>query len=118
MFVEVYQLVGCNLHKIFDNRDSIEVRFYSQDEGGINIKLPGKLRLAGDFMLVFKHLGSYRFSPIELFRITFNTAFVGSDNALSFDRWSLSPENIQKEKSILTDDFKCQVLFSDYCKNS
>lgn len=108
---------GCNARKIFDNHNEPEVRFYHHSEGSIDIKLPGKLRIYGDIMIVFKYYGSFAFTPLELFRVTFNTAFIGTDNLIEVDRWSISPELVQKEKTF-SYDFSCRLFFSDYCRST
>jgi hypothetical protein len=53
----------------------------------------------------------------ELFRITFNTAFIGTDNLLEVNRNEISPECLQKNTSRFTDLFKCKLYFKDFCKN-
>ena len=46
-------------------------------------------------MIKFKYKTT--FSSANLFRITFNTAFIGSDNKIAIDRWQISPESLQKD---------------------
>ena len=67
-------------------------------------------------MVVFKYYGSFAFAPNELFRLTFNTAFIGTDNVIEVDRLSISPEKLQKETNMFGPNFKCQLYFTDYCK--
>ena len=43
-------------------------------------------------MIIFKEITM--FSTNELFRITFNTAFIGENNQLSFSRMEISPEDV------------------------
>ncbi len=62
-FFEIFQVVGMNQYKIYDNLGSEQVRWYSQDEGVIELKLPGKLRIFGNIMIVFKYSNSFAFSP-------------------------------------------------------
>ena len=45
----------------------------------------------GSVLVVFKSLG---LSTNELFRITFNTAFIGDNNQLNFSRSEISPESV------------------------
>jgi len=47
--------------------------------------------LSGSILIVFKNLG---FSNSEIFRITFNTAFIGDNNYLKFSKYEISPESI------------------------
>ena len=69
-----------------------QVRFYYKDEGVIELKLPGKLRIYGNIMVKFSYSSSFSFTPQELFRVTFNTAFISTENVLEVDRCSISPE--------------------------
>ena len=77
--------------------------------------LPGKLRLYGNIMIKFYHSSSFSFTPQELFRITFNTAFVGIENVIEVNRFTISPEDLSKDYSRFTEEFKCQLYFKDYC---
>ena len=58
--------------------------------------LPGKLILSGDINIKF--MNKTLISQKELFRAQFNTAFIGSDNILQFDRTQVSPESLMKKK--------------------
>lgn len=60
-------------------------------------------------MIKFKYTTT--FSNSDLFRVTFNTAFIGSDNELVLDRLMISPESLQKDTEKFTDDFKCKLTF-------
>lgn len=91
------------------------MRFYNKDEGVIELKLPGKLRIYGNIMVRFLHSRSFALSPSELFRVTFNTAFISTENVLEVDRCSISPENCAKETDRYSDAFRCQLFFEDYC---
>jgi hypothetical protein len=93
------------------------VRYIDASEGKIDLKLPGKLRMHGNIMIAFKYSGSLAFGPNDLFRVTFNTAFIGTDNMLDLDRLSLSPEGIHKDTKMIGEEFRCQIYFSDFCKS-
>ena len=49
---------------------------YGEDEGTIELRLPGKLRIYGNIMIKFKFHST--FSTTDLFRVQFNTAFIGN----------------------------------------
>lgn len=82
------------------------MRFYDQNEE-IDLVLPGKLRLYGNILIKFYFYSVIAFNPIELFRITLNTAFIGTDNNIEVDRFMISPEDLSKDYSRFTNDFKC-----------
>ena len=49
------------------------------------------VELFGSILIVFKSVG---ISVSELFRVTFNTAFIGDKNQLKFSKYEISPESI------------------------
>jgi len=51
----------------------------------------------------------------NLFRITFNTAFIDSSNKLHLNRWNISPENLHKDFTKFEADFYVELEFEDYC---
>lgn len=53
----------------------------------------------------------------ELFRISFNTAFIGTDNLLEVNRNEISPECLHKNTFRFIDQFKCKLYFKDFCRN-
>jgi hypothetical protein len=65
-------------------------------------------------MIKFKY--STTFSTADLFRVTFNTAFIGSENLLHVDRWQISPENLHKDYEKFGKNFGVLFTFSNYCK--
>lgn len=114
-FFEVYRMEGLELKRIYHNLDMKEqVRFYGEDEGTIELRLPGKLRIYGNIMIKFKFHST--FSTADLFRVQFNTAFIGTDNTLHLSRWEISPEACQKDYERFSDNFQCTFLFDNYCK--
>ena len=85
-FFEVYSVNGLTETKLYDNlNETNQVRFYFKQEGMIKLVLPQKLRIYGNIMIKFKYTTT--FSNSDLFRVTFNTAFIGSDNELNLDRF-------------------------------
>ena len=92
--------------KIFDNiGDLDQVRFYSKNEGLIELKLPGKLRVHGNIMVVFRYHAT--FSCPLLFRVTFNTAFVKANDQIEVDRLEISPESLSKDTDKFSENFRC-----------
>ena len=51
--------------------------------------------LFGNLLVKFKNVGSM--SNSNLFRITFNTAFIGPSNRLEYGRWNISPEDLHTD---------------------
>lgn len=68
------------------------MRFYFKQEGQIKLSIPKKVKLYGNIMIKFKYKTS--FSSSDLFRITFNTAFIGTENNIAINRWQISPESL------------------------
>ena len=64
-------------------------------------------------MIKFKYTTT--FGTSDLFRVTFNTAFVGAENILEINRLQISPESLQKDTDKFADKFKCKFIFKDYC---
>lgn len=114
-FYEIYRDNGLELQKIYDNlEESEQVRFYGQDEGQIELILPGKLKIYGNILIKFKFHST--FSTADLFRIQFNTSFIGTDNTLDLSRWEISPESVQKDYEKFSEKFRCVLLFDNFCK--
>jgi hypothetical protein len=65
-------------------------------------------------LIVFKNSG---YPSSELFRITFNTAFIGDQNLLKFSRFEISPESIQKDYEKFTENFQVDLEFEHGCVN-
>ena len=85
-----------------------------KEQKDIEFELPGKLRLIGDIMIRFKYDGKIDIE--ELFRVQFNTAFIGTDNFMELELTQLCPENIHKPKYGYPRDFKVQLFFeSEKC---
>ena len=55
-------------------------------------------------MIVFKNFGTLSKSS-EIFRLSFNTAFIGDDNLLKMNRWQISPEDLHKDKHKFEENF-------------
>lgn len=106
--------------KLYDNRqtskDAQQVRTYDRDRD-IKIDLPiyGKpVLLYGNIMIVFKD--SKMTGNSEIFRLSFNTAFIGEDNLIEIDRWQISPEDTHKDyQKFPVDRFFVKVEFEDFC---
>jgi hypothetical protein len=65
-------------------------------------------------MISFKQVGMFK--TTELFRITFNVAFIQKQNRMELDRFEISPEALHKDKTKFTDNFKIILEFDDFCK--
>ena len=64
-------------------------------------------------MIKFKYATT--FSTSDLFRVTFNTAFINGDNLLKINREQISPENLHKDFEKFSKKFSCKFIFSDFC---
>lgn len=52
----------------------------------------------------------------EIFRVSFNTAFIGDSNAIEVDRWQISPEDTHKDlNKFPVNRFYVKIEFEDYC---
>lgn len=115
-FYEIYHVNGLQETKMYDNRnDEDQCRFYFKQEGCIKLRLPKKIRLYGNIMIKFKYATT--FSTADLFRVTFNTAFIGMDNELKINRNQISPESLHKDYEKFSKQFSCKFTFSDFCQN-
>ena len=103
-FFEIYQVHGLINELVYDNKDDKnQVKFYYKTDEVIDLVLNAKIHLYGNIMIQFKNKG--RTSNSDLFRITFNTAFIDYTNCMICSRWQLSPENLHKDFSKIGDDF-------------
>ena len=91
-----------------------ENRHYKGSERLIEFNLHRPLRLFGNIMISFRQVGVFK--TTELFRITFNTAFIAKQNRMELDRMEISPEALHKDKTKFTDNFKVILEFDDFCK--
>ena len=71
------------------------MKFYYKTDEVIDLVLNAKIHLYGNIMVQFKNKGSIGNS--DLFRITFNTAFIDYTNFINCSRWHISPENLHKD---------------------
>ena len=60
-------------------------------------------------MIKFKYTAT--FTTPELFRVTFNTAFIGTENVLNINRFQISPENLHKDYEKFSNQFACKIYF-------
>ena len=105
---------------MYDNRfvskETNQVKTYDRDKD-IKIDLPmyGKpVHLFGNIMIVFKDIKVTGNS--EIFRISFNTAFIGDDNVFEIDRWNISPEDTHKDfQKFPPNKFFVKIEFEDFC---
>ena len=81
----------------------------------INLNVEGSIILTGSILIVFKQ--SSFASTTDLFRLTFNTAFIGERNYLKLSRWEISPENNHKDFSKFPEDFQVEIWFEDGCQS-
>lgn len=81
--MQIYRVNGFENIKLYDNRnlkDSNQVRVYDRDKD-VKIDLPileEEVLLYGNIMIVFKDQKVTGTS--EIFRVSFNTAFIGDSN--------------------------------------
>ena len=76
--------------------------------------MEGSINLQGSILIVFKQINFT--STTDLFRLTFNTAFIGQRNYLKLSRWEISPENNHKDFSKFPEDFQVEIWFDNGCK--
>jgi phosphatidylinositol-3,4,5-trisphosphate 3-phosphatase/dual-specificity protein phosphatase PTEN len=113
-YFEIYRVLGVHNELIYSNKDNKDqVRFYSRDDGFIQLDLDN-LPLFGNILVQFKTVGSI--SNSNLFRTTFNTAFIGRNNLFEVNRRCISPENLHKDTYTFAEDFFVRFTFEDYCK--
>ena len=55
-------------------------------------------------MIIFKNYSKIS-TNTEIFRISFNTAFIGDENAIRLNRWQISPEDLHKDRHKFEDNF-------------
>ena len=90
-FFQIYRVNGFENIKLYDNRytsrESNQVKHYDRDKDAkIDLPIHGKpVLLYGNIMIVFKD--SKMTGNSEIFRLSFNTAFIGQDNMIEIDRW-------------------------------
>jgi len=81
---------------LYENKKNLDqCRFYWKDEIKIDFTIQEKLVLVGSIMISIKNRGTL--NNYELFRVTFNTAFIGKSNKLVCHRKMISPENLHKD---------------------
>lgn len=113
-YFEIYRVLGVHNELIYSNKDNKDqVRFYSRDDGFIQLDLDN-LPLFGNILVQFKTVGSI--SNSNLFRTTFNTAFIGRNNLFEVNRRCISPEDLHKDTYTFAEDFFVRFTFEDYCK--
>jgi len=114
LFFEVYRL-GDNFKQdlLYSNREKKEeVRFRYADEGIITYNIEN-LELYGNIIIQFKTIG--KLTTSNLFRITFNTAFLNVENKVQIKRLNISPESLHKDTSKFQADFAIVLHFEDVC---
>jgi len=97
-FYEIYQVIGVENVLLFDNKNQKDqVKFYYITERVIELEIISDMPvlLYGNLLVKFKNMGTM--SNQNLFRITFNTAFIGPSNRLEYGRWNISPENLHTD---------------------
>jgi hypothetical protein len=59
--------------------------------------------MKGQILIVFKQRGV---SDQEMFRVSFNTAFVDTTNEIEFTKTEVGPDKLHHDCKMLKDDFK------------
>lgn len=88
------------------------MKIYYKTVGQILLTVPDVI-LCGDNMIQFKNISIL--GNENLFRITFNTAFIDSSNKLHLKRWNISPEKLHKDFAKFDADFYVELEFEDFC---
>lgn len=86
----------------------------NQNNGVIEFVFDEPLKLYGNILLKLKHMGSMTVSNI--FRISFNTAFVPYNNTIKIDRLQIGPEDVHKDFNKIPNEFYVDLKFADYCE--
>ena len=71
----------------------------------INLYIPGQLNLFGNIKIKFNYYSVLGNASHELFRITFNSAFIGTNNKLKACRTEVGPECVQKDYEKFGENF-------------
>jgi RNA polymerase subunit RPABC4/transcription elongation factor Spt4 len=108
-YFEVFRIEGLENQLIYDNRS--EAVFHNILSGMVYFKFP-PLKLYGNILIQFKSKGSMK--DTNLFRLSFNTAFVGGK--MSLKKTELSPESIHKDSNTLEKGFYVIMQFEDVCE--
>ena len=95
LYYEIFRVGEHFRHDLlYTNKDKKDqVRFRYCEEGMINFEIEN-LELYGNIMIQFKSIG--QLSTTNLFRITFNTAFLNIENKVQIKRLNISPESLHK----------------------
>ena len=115
-FFQVYLTEGLAeaTMKYENKNEKDQVRFYKADENVIELPLKDDLPLFGNIMVKFFTKG--KISDADLFRVTFNTAFIKSDNIIKLSRYEISPEKVHSDFSKFPAEFEVILEFADFCK--
>jgi len=114
-FFTVFLTDGLKNYLKYDNKnEKDQVRYYSKEERVIELPVNSQLTLFGNIMIKFNALGTI--SNSDLFRVTFNTAFIPSTNVLKLNRYEISPEKLHKDFDKFPEDFEAIFEFEDFCK--
>jgi hypothetical protein len=89
------------------------VKFYGKNKGLIDLDI-NNLPLYGNILIQFKTVGSI--SNSNMFRTTFNTAFIGKNNFYEVNHQCISPESLHKDFTTFDPDFSVRFNFKDYCQ--
>lgn len=113
-YFEIYKVLGVENQLIYSNKDNKDqVKFYSKKNGCIELEIDN-LALFGNILIQFKTMGSL--SNSNLFRTTFNTAFIGRNNSIEVNHKCVSPESLHKDYTTFDSDFFVRFNFADYCE--
>lgn len=88
------------------------MKFYYAQEGIIDLVIRDDVPLVGNILIQFKAIG--KLTTSNLFRISFNTAFIDRSNKIVVDKTLISPESLHNS-SVFADDFEMTLTFQDYC---
>lgn len=118
LFFRVLSVAGDTNHVVYSNRNcQDQVRTYDRDKDFcIDFKIDANPLIKGNVLIEFKQI-NFTGSTSEIFRVTFNTAFIGQRNKLKLKRNEISPENTHKDLSKFPSDFEVELIFEDACMN-
>ena len=114
-YFTVFLTDGLKNYLKYDNKnEKDQVRYYTKEERVIELPVNSQLPLFGNIMIKFNAVGTL--SNSDLFRVTFNTAFISSTNKLRLNRYEISPEKLHKDFDKFPEDFEVIFEFEDFCK--
>ena len=114
-YFTVFLTDGLQNYLKYDNKnEKKQVKYYTKEDKFIELSVNKNLNLFGNIMIKFNNMGTL--SNSDLFRVTFNTAFIPQNNILKLHRYEISPEKMHKDFDKFPEDFEVILEFEDFCQ--